>query len=489
MSTRYKGSILSSTAAATSSTAAAGLWRQTEVMQLINLSWPVNDPNWSSVSMLLHGDGTNGAQNNTFVDSSSNAFTITRNGTVTQGAINPFGSVAPYDTAIDGASAYFNGTTDYLAIPANTAFSYATGDFTWECWLYPTAYGASGSAPLDFWSNAVGSYIVGQCQIFITSAGLVQFFYATTVSAGASISSVSALTLNAWSHIAVVRSGSATGNLKLYINGAVAATSAGAVTQNLGSTGIGSVGKQSSGTAFYFNGYVSNVRIVKGTAVYTSAFTPPTAPLTAISGTSLLLSFTNAGIFDNAMQNDLITVGTAQISTVFSKFGTGSIYTNGAGNYAVSVASSASTLSGDFTIEFWMFRTTTGANTYMFCLGDSFSASGIEVYISTTGTILTVYSGNAARITTSTAISQNAWANIAVVRSGTTVSLYLNGTSVGTPWTSSATFSGAVYVGAEFYNGAVGGAFTGYIDELRITKGVARYTANYTPATQAFPNQ
>lgn len=488
MSTRYKGSILSSTAAATSSTVAPGLWKQSEVMQLINSSWPINDSSWSNVSMLLHGDGTNGAQNNTFIDSSSNAFTITRNGTVTQGSINPFGSIAPYDTTIDGASAYFNGTTDYLAIPANTAFSYTTGDFTWECWLYPTAYGVAGSVPLDFWSNVVGSYIVGQCQIFITSAGLVQFFYATTASAGTSISSSSALTLNAWSHVAVVRSGSATGNLKLYINGAVAATSAGAVTQNLGSTGVGSVGKQSSGTAFYYNGYVSNVRIVKGTAVYTSAFTPPTAPLTAITNTSLLLGFANSGIVDNAMKNNLTTVGTAQISTAVSKFGTGSIFTNGAGNYAVALASAASTLSGDFTIEFWMFRTTTGANTYMFCLGDSFAATGLEVYLSTTGTILTLYSGNAARITSSTTIPQNAWVNIAVVRSGTTVTLYLNGTSVGTPWTSSATFSGAVYVGAEFYNNAIGGAFTGYIDELRITKS-ARYTANYTPAAQAFPNQ
>ena len=68
MSTRYKGSILSSTAATTSSTEAAGVWRQSDVAQLITTSWPVNDPSWSSVSMLIHGNGTNGAQNNTFID-------------------------------------------------------------------------------------------------------------------------------------------------------------------------------------------------------------------------------------------------------------------------------------------------------------------------------------------------------------------------------------------------------------------------------------
>jgi hypothetical protein len=488
MSTRYKGSILSSTAATTSSTAAAGVWRQSDVAQLITTSWPVNDPSWSSVSMLIHGDGTNGAQNNTFIDSSSNAFTITRNGTATQGSVNPFGSVAPYTTTVDGGSAYFNGTTDYLAIPANAAFSYTTGDFTWECWIYPTAYGASGSSFFDFWSNVSGSYIIGQCQLFISAAGLLQFYYATSTTVGANIASASALTLNAWSHVAVVRSGSSTGNLKLYVNGALAATSAGAVTQNLGSTGAGSIGKQTSGTPYYYSGYISNVRIVKGTAVYTTTFTPPTAPLTAISGTSLLLNAINAGVVDNAMLNNVITVGTAQVSTNTSKFGTGSIFINGTGNYAVAPASTATTLSGDFTIEFWAFRNTVGVNTFLFCLGDSFTATGLEVYFSTTGTILTVYSANAPRITTSNTVAQNSWVNIAVVRSGTTVTLYLNGTSVGTPWTSSATFSGAAYIGAEFYNGALTGSFTGYIDELRITKS-ARYTANYTPATQAFPSQ
>ena len=363
MSTRYKGSLLSSTAASSSSTAATGLWKQSEVAQLVTTAWPwpISDPSWSSVSLLLHGDGVNSTQNNTFVDSSTNNFTLTRGGAATQGTVNPFGSVAPYTTSVDGGSGYFDGTADYLAIPANTAFSYSTGDFTWELWVYPFAYGASGSVPLDFWSNVVGSYIVGQCQIFITSTGLVQFFYATTVSAGVNISSASSLTLNAWTHIAVVRSGSATGNLKLYINGSVAATSAGAVTQNLGSTGAGSVARQSSGTSYFFNGHVSNARIVKGTAVYTGAFTPPTAPLTAISGTSLLLSFTNAGVIDNAMQNDLTTVGTASITTLAYKYSTGAMAFSGSGAWLTTIDKTSLQLgTGDFTIEGWVGINTAG---------------------------------------------------------------------------------------------------------------------------------
>ena len=55
----------------------------------------------------------------------------------------------------------------------------------------------------------------------------------------------------------------------------------------------------------YFPGYISNFRIVKGTAVYTANFTPSTSPLTAIANTSLLLSCTNAAIFDNSRMFDL----------------------------------------------------------------------------------------------------------------------------------------------------------------------------------------
>jgi hypothetical protein len=87
---------------------------------------------------------------------------------------------------------------------------------------------------------------------------------------------------------------------------------------------------------YYFNGYISNARIIKGTAVYDptqTTLTVPTAPFTNITNTSLLTNFTNAGIFDNAMKNDLETVGNAQISTSVVKYGTGSMAFDGTGDY------------------------------------------------------------------------------------------------------------------------------------------------------------
>ena len=63
------------------------------------------DPYFENVTLLLHGDGTNGGQNNTFIDGSSNNYTITRNGNTTQGSFNPYGTFW---------SNYFDGSGDYL---------------------------------------------------------------------------------------------------------------------------------------------------------------------------------------------------------------------------------------------------------------------------------------------------------------------------------------------------------------------------------------
>ena len=91
----------------------------------------VADPDFKNVSLLLLGNGTNGAQNNTFVDGSSNAFSVTRYGNTTQGTFSPFG----YNW-----SNYFDGNGDYLSVPDNAAFEIGSGDFTVEAWIYLTGY-------------------------------------------------------------------------------------------------------------------------------------------------------------------------------------------------------------------------------------------------------------------------------------------------------------------------------------------------------------
>jgi len=468
MSTRYKGSILSSTAAASSSTAAYGIWKQSEVAQLIYSAWPAFDANWTSVSMLLHGDGTNGAQNNTFIDSSSNNFTITRNGTTTQGSINPFGSIAPYTTAVDGGSAYFGGTSDSLSAPANAVYQFGTGDFTIECWINKPA--AQNGIVVDARVSATAvPWALG-----VDASNFPYFYDGTTPT------STVAITNNVWNHVAVVRT---SGTLKIFVNGVQGYSAA--LAGSLNATGTAKIG----GTAAYTIGYISNLRIVKGTAVYTTAFTPPTAPLTAISGTSLLLGFTNAGIFDNAMQNNLVTVGTSQISTSVLKYGTGSMAFSGSGAWLTTIDKTSLRFdSGDFTIEGWV---------YVNVIGTAYSI--VSKGAASTGWSVGITSGNALQfaytatsLTGATALSASTWYYFAVVRSGSgagNLVIYLNGTADATSGgavTDNFNQTNILYVGAS-RTGTT--PLNGYIDDLRITKGVARYTANFVAPMGSFFNQ
>ncbi len=480
MSTRYKGSILSSTAASSSSTAAYGIWKQSEVAQLINSAWPPsNDPYWTSVSMLLHGDGIGGAQNNTFIDSSSNVFTITKVGTTGQGSLSPFVSTAPYSPSISGGSAYFNGTTDYLTIPNNTALNLETSSiFTVEAWVYVTG---SSSASNTIVSNR--AIAATGWEFRLSTARSPQFYY--TGVAASNTNSTDVLALNTWYHLAFVRNGS-TG--QIYINGTLSVTN-NSITNGTISTNTLNVGCEGTDVTTLFVGYISNLRIVKGTAVYTTAFTPPTAPLTAITNTTLLLGFTNAGIFDNAMLNNLSTVGTAQISSNIFKYGTGSMSFSGTGAWLTAPDKTSLQLgAGDFTIEGWMYINTAG------------TAYGIvSKGTGTTGWTVNITSGNklqfsytTTNLTGATSLAAVGWYYFAVVRSGSgtgNLKIYLNGTADATSGgavTDNFNQTSILYVGASRTGTA---PLNGYIDELRITKGVARYTADFTPIQQAFPSQ
>jgi hypothetical protein len=230
---------------------------------------------------------------------------------------------------------------------------------------------------------------------------------------------------------------------------------------------------------------LSSTRLVKGTAVYTATFTTPTAPLTAVSGTSLLLNYTNGGIIDNTMSNDLETVGGASISTTQSKFGGSSMYFDGSGDWLLAKASNVLSFeTGDFTIEGWLYPTAvTGADR---CLWDTRAVStdsGMVLFIDTNGKLAT-YTSSALRLTSGASLSANTWTHFALVRYSGTMAFYINGFQSGTlAYSTTITCPGTVFIGARQDSAA---PYTGYIDDLRITKGIARYVQNFTPPTQAF---
>jgi hypothetical protein len=374
-----------------------------------------------------------------------------------------------------GGSGYFDGTTDYLTVAANTAFVFGSGNFTVEAWIYPTSY------PSDAFviSNLSSGDTSWAFEIF---GGNIRFTGWATVWLSATQPST-----GAWHHVAVSRSGT---TLSMFIDGTRVATTTNSTNLSANNTLV--VGDYIPAGGANFIGYISNARLVKGTAVYTgTSLTVPTAPLTAISGTSFLANFTNAGILDNAMMNDLETVGNAQISTSVKKFGTGSIALDGTGDYLTSPISSTLAFgAGDFTVECWVYATNTSAlRNIIGNYNGTLSTASFVLQMESTGRITGgIYSGSSfVGPTSSASISATTWTHIALVRNGTSIKLYINGTNDGSTTSSSVanTPSGIFSVGAE--QGSY--AWNGYIDDLRITKGFARYTSNFTAPTAAFADK
>jgi hypothetical protein len=426
------------------------------------------DPYFSSTSLLLLGNGTNGGQNNTFVDSSTNNFTITRFGNTTQGSFSPFTGA--------GGSGYFDGSGDYLNFTGITL----SGDFCCECWYYRTANSTNYST--IFGGSSSGANANNHQFAITNTGGITLVLSSTAVITNAGTAFVN----NAWNHVAYVRNGT---NCAVFVNGVRQGTGTSSISTSVCSR-IADVAGLSGYQPF---GYISNARIVSGSSVYdptATTFTPPTSPLTAVTNTSLLLNFTNGSILDSTGKNDLETVGDAQISTSVKQFGTGSLKFDGTGDYLKAPATVLNDFgSGNFTVEFWLY---TGAftNAYITLYENNYATSPNLTFQQNGSTgVMSVYiNGASVILTSSNADTTGSWVHYAAVRNGTSVVLYRNGTSV-----ASSTYSGNVgntavplYIGGS-PNGGGTYNLNGYIDDLRITKGVARYTSAFTPPSAQLP--
>ena len=234
--------------------------------------------------------------------------------------------------------------------------------------------------------------------------------------------------------------------------------------------------------AGWFQGYMSGARIVKGTGV-SSTFTPPTAPQTPTAATTLLLNGMNAGIYDATAINDMETVNNVYVSTAVSKFGSSSIRFNSADYLKLPSTNELAFGTGNFTIEAWVYITANSGDWFII----SSIGSGGLFFGQRAGSgwgygrtaVAWDYNSGVNPVT-------NTWQHLAISRSGTSMRMFVDGTQIGTTQSSGTDYSlatGGTSVGSQGANYYLGG----YIDDLRITKGVARYTSNFTPPTQAFP--
>jgi hypothetical protein len=411
-------------------------------------------------------------QSNGFKDNSTNNYTLTAGGTTRTQAFQPFSPVAAYTPAAYGGSMYFNGSSDYIYVttPGTTAFNFGTGNFTIEFWINVITNGGIFKA---IWSNRgsdASSIFLG----YTSSAQLVYF------RGGQLITDATALQLNSWNHVALVRSGTV---ITMYKNG----VSVGSVTDTTNLTGTNSyIGQENTIGSTYLNAYISNFRVVNGTAVYTGAFTPPTSPVTAIANTSLLLNFTNAGIYDAAVQNNQITTGSAQVSSTTAKWGTTSMKFNGSTDYLRIPSNTPLNLgTGSFTVEAWVYLSAMTGDYFVI----SAAGNGGAFFGFNNGTAIG-YGRTAVAWDYSIAsgMSAGAWYHVAWCRSGTSMRIFVNGSQVGTTQTTSqaydltTTFTSVGAQNATYF-------LNGYIQDLRVTNAIARYTANFTAPTSALLTQ
>lgn len=427
------------------------------------------------------------AQQAPFRDSSSNNFTVTANGNAAGSGLEPF----PVNYA---GSAYFDGTGDYLTVTNSAALQLTDATaFTIECWVYPTNLTSPSKYIFENFNSSSPFQGYGLAYN-INSTNAVEWWDGGGTWANTGIT----LTTNEWTHIAVTYEGS--GTTRRFFKNGVLSGSAGTVSSSINYTaGACSIGAQEAGNSPWF-GYISNLRIIKGTAQYTAAFTPPAAPLTAVTNTSLLLLTNNVGPFVDTSANGFPVLRNGDtVQTGFSPFtgqpSAGSGYFDGTGDY-LSVANNTAFDfgSGNLTIEQWVYPTSLGAERIISSqwFGGTISQTAWTIDFQATNKIrVLIGSGSSTQVTinSTSTFSANNWYHVAVVRSGTTITLYVNGVNEG-----SVTLSGVInniaypiYIGALNNSGVLTSPFVGYISNVRIVKGTALYTSNFTPATAPLP--
>ena len=227
---------------------ASNTWRRAALS-----SWTATDPQFASVSLLLHLDGTDNST--TFTDSSGTPKTFTASGNA---------RIRTVQSRFGGASLYLDGG-GYISTPSHSGFAFGTGDFTVEMWVYRL----SGNTWHGLFVS--GNNETSQLSLRISNSNKLEFFFNNN----AATSTTSNVPSGEWAHVAVSRS---SGTTRLFVNGVQGASVAD--SSNYSGSGNACIGARlvdGSADLFMF-GYIDEFRVTKGVARYTANFTPPTAP-------------------------------------------------------------------------------------------------------------------------------------------------------------------------------------------------------------------
>ncbi len=414
-----------------------------------------------------------------FVDGSCQGYPIAVSGNVQNTtAVKKFGA----------SSIYFDGTGGSLRIPDRTDWDFGSADWTVDFWLQPTTFSLSGIQII------IGTYSYGLYKGWTISLvnGKLQLAADTDGAANweIQIADTTGLTAGQWYHVAAVRYGN---DWSLYKNGVkvAAIVKSGAIAPSNDTLDIGE-----SSYDYRFGGYLDEIRINKGVALWTANFTLPAAAKPCVDASFVLKSDTtdNSTLFvDSSCQENLITVsGNIRHTTATKKFGASSIYFDGAGgSLRIPNNSNWDFGSANWTVDFWLQPTAyslSGINiimgTYSYGLYKGWSISLVG------GKLQLAADTNGAgpwdiQIADTASLAVGQWYHVAAVRNGTDWSLYKNGVKV-----VGIVKSGGIVpsndtldIGESSYDYRFGG----YLDEIRISKGVAQWTQNFTPPASPYP--
>jgi hypothetical protein len=298
------------------------------------------DAYYPQVAALLHFDGTNGST--TITDNSKNNLTVTAsNGAFISTAQSKFG----------GASAFFDGTNDYVSTTYNTAlFDWWTVDYTLEMWVYaisfPAATGSGGSV-----GNLIGNMSFNSDTNYwsfgTNSSGNVKFYYYN--GSAQSFTSNLTLTLNTWTHLTMVKSSV---GVDIYVNGVKSSTTHTIVGTPQSSTNTAfTIGAYTNG---FYQGYIDELRITKGYARYTGNFTPSTTAFSntggdvgkalVVNSTATGVSIGTAGYFSSQLAKAWVNFNGTGTVAIRDSYNVSSITDLGTGNYRVNFSSTLSTI-------------------------------------------------------------------------------------------------------------------------------------------------
>jgi hypothetical protein len=381
-----------------------------------------------------------------------------------------------YSATDNGGSVYFDGTGDYLSI-SNQGIS---GNLTYEGWFYQTV------AQSNTWRALLSSSTYASGTPFEVYTYNTNIELWTSGSGGAAIITAPFKAFT-WFYVAVVRSSNI---WTLYVNGKPAGSNTVNGTYNFASTTGWSVGAGQTGS-YPFTGYASDVKLINSAI---TNFTPPTSPKSS-SGASLHIKGTDASIIDKSQSANLKLFGDTTGSTDQVRSGvwanTKTMKFDGSGDYISTLSSPLLSMgTRDFTIEcwvnksvanhkgIWQISSTAGglqSTNYGLTLALGFQVGRWQIYAG----------GNSAGINSSSfSLSTNTWYHTAVIRYNGTTRLFIDGTQI-ISTSDTYNYTGTYMVIGGYYSTSY--LHQGYIQDLRITKGEARYidkqnpTANFTP--------